>query len=261
LGIVAAVMIGYTAMQAYDRASPPPQRDHATALPLPKLVRIEPGAFTMGSTRYPDEQPEHEVMFAEAFFIGATEVTFEQYDAFAQATGRKLPFDNSWGRGNLPVTNVSWSEASDYAVWLGETTGTTCRLPSEAEWEYSCRGGTTTPYSFGDEIGDEQANVARAIEKTTEVGSYSANPWSLSDMHGNVLEWAEDCWHGNYQWAPEDGTAWFRGTGGDCNSRVLRGGSWHLSRDYARCANRFAYDPRFQLSFIGFRVVCSSSIK
>jgi len=269
LGIVAAVMIGYVAMQAYDRArSPsqpehagsPPQRDRALAFPLPELVRIEPGAFTMGSAAYPDERPEHEVMFAETFYIGATEVTFEHYDAFAQATGRALPADNGWGRGNLPVTNVSWSDASDYATWLGEMTGTTCRLPSEAEWEYACRAGTTTPYSFGAEISDGQANVDRSVGKTTEVGSYPASPWSLSDMHGNVLEWAEDCWHGNYEWAPDDGTTWFWGTGGDCNSRVLRGGSWHLSRDYARCTNRFAYDPLFQLSFIGFRVVCSSPI-
>ncbi|MEM7021941.1 MAG: formylglycine-generating enzyme family protein [Pseudomonadota bacterium] len=265
LGIVAAVTIGYAAMQAYDRGSFRPQseaarpRDRTIGLPLPELVRIEPGAFTMGSASYPDEQPEHEVTFAQAFYIGATEVTVEQYDAFAQATGRALPADNGWGRGNLPVTNLSWSEAGDYAAWLGEMIGTTCRLPSEAEWEYACQAGTTTPYSFGDEISDDQANIARAVGKATAVASYPASPWSLSDMHGNVLEWAEDCWHGNYQFAPDDGTAWFWGTGGDCNSRLLRGGSWHLSPDYARCTNRFAYDALAKLSFIGFRVVCSSA--
>ncbi|MEM7024989.1 MAG: formylglycine-generating enzyme family protein [Pseudomonadota bacterium] len=264
VGIAAAVMIGYLGMRAYDDANAPEHvslSDRAMALPLPELVRIEPGAFAMGNADHPDERPVHEVVFADAFYIGATEVTFEQYDAFAEATGRALPADNGWGRGNLPVTNVSWSDANDYLAWLGEMTGTTCRLPSEAEWEYACRAGTTTPFSFGDEIGDGQANVASAIGRTTEVGNYPANPWSLSDMHGNVLEWAEDCWHGNYDYAPDDGTAWLWGTGGDCNARVLRGGSWHLGQDYARCTNRFAYNSLAQLSYIGFRVVCASAIR
>ena len=136
-----------------------------------------------------------------------------------------------WGRGLRPVRNVSWYDAMAYTEWLWEQTGDRYRLPTEAEWEYAARAGSTTAYSWGDSIGRNRANCDGCAslwdgERTALVGTFKANGWGLYDMHGNVWEWVQDCWNDNYEGAPTDGTAWLSG---DCDRRVLRGGSWEAS--------------------------------
>jgi formylglycine-generating enzyme required for sulfatase activity len=196
----------------------------------PEMVLIPAGSFRMGDLNGggdDDEKPVHRVDVA-AFGLGKFEVTFAQYDAFARATNRALPNDGGWGRGSRPVINVSWDDAQAYVKWLSSKTGTAFRLPTEAEWEYAARAGTTTKYSWGNEIGRNNA-VCNGCgsqwdgKQTAPVGQFRANAFGLYDMHGNVWEWTEDCYNGSYQGAPSTGAAW---TSGNCTYRVLRGGSW-----------------------------------
>ena len=139
------------------------------------------------------------------------------------------------------MINVSWNDAKAYVAWLSEQTGSRYRLRSEAEWEYAARAGSTTDYHWGDDVGNNQANCAGCgsrwdDEQTAPVGSFDPNGWGLFDMHGNVWEWVEDCWHDNYVDAPANGTAWTRG--GDCSRRVYRGGSMYTHLLETMSANR-----------------------
>lgn len=230
-------------------------------LPIPRWATIPAGTFEMGSAEVDDDELPIRTVTIEAFLdLAETEVTFEQYDAFALATGRQRPNDSGWGRGNLPAINVNFDDARAYAKWLSAMTRRACRLPSEAEWEYACRAGTNTRYFVGDELTSEQANVADAVGKTSDAGNYPSNAWGLFDMHGNVYEWVEDCWHKDYQGAPVNGEAWQEANSGDCNYRVLRGGSWGSLYHLARCAARNRDVPGEQGDVAGFRVVCSSPI-
>ena len=202
------------------------------------------------------ERPVHEVRVA-SFALSKYEVTFEEYDAFAAATDRRRPDDRGWGRGRRPMINVSWHDAVAYAAWLSAETGKRYRLPSEAEWEYAVRAGTTTAYAWGNEIGSNRANCLGCgsrwdREQTAPVGSFRANAWGLHDMHGNVREWVADCWHNNYRGAPRDGSAWTGG--GDCGRRVLRNGSWRSDPANLRSANRSMAYAEIQWDIIGFRV-------
>ena len=206
--------------------------------PLPPLVEIPAGSFRMGSEKDDYSKPVHPVTFAQSFSLGATEVTFREWDACLADGGCDYrPADQGWGREMRPVINVSWQDAQAYVAWLSQRTGKTCRLPSEAEWEYAARAGTTTEYALpapdgSDDIkGKALANCADCgsqwdLKQTAPVGQFAANAWGLRDMHGNVFEWVEDCFHGNYDNAPDDGRAWREENGGDCTCRVLRGGSW-----------------------------------
>jgi len=220
-----------------------------------------------------DELPVHPVTIAEPFYLGATEVTFTQYDAFCEATGRDQTWnqDEGWGRDDRPVINVDWDDALAYAMWLDAMTGGGCRLPSEAEWEYAARASTTTEYALPAPDGsDDIASKGLANcsdcgsewdgNQTAPVGSFEPNAWGLHDMEGNVSEWVEDCWHRSYQNAPDDGRAWLEESGGECGIRVLRGGSWDDLQGYARSANRNGYDPNDRVNVVGFRVLCSSPI-
>lgn len=164
----------------------------------PLLTVIPAGRFLMGSPqdehgRTEHEGPQHEVIIAQPFALGVYAVTFSEYDCFCEATGRKTPADNDWGRKNHPVINVSWHDAQAYCGWLNKQTGQSYRLPSEAEWEYACRAGTTTPFNTGEKINSEQANFDTAHGRTLPIGSFPSNKFGLYDMHGNVLEWAQDC--------------------------------------------------------------------
>jgi len=241
---------------------------------LPALVEIPAGTFMMGSEQgKKSEVPVHEVKIASPFYLSATEITFDEYDAFSVATKGEIRNDRSWGSGDLPVVFVSWHDARAYAEWLGEQTNKACRLPSEAEWEYAARAGTTGKYALpapggGDDL-TGKANYAAddgvdwADRTSVSVASFPANAWGLHDMHGNVIEWVEDCWHDSYAGAPADGSAWTDEDGGNCNSRVLRGGSWSGDQGYVRSADRYydhPLDPSVRHYYVGFRVLCSSPI-
>lgn len=177
------------------------------------------------------EFPVHDVRVA-SFGLSKYEVTFDEYGRFVQATGRRRPDDRGWGRGRRPVIDVSWEDATAYAAWLSEETGVRYRLPSEAEWEYAARAGTTTTYDWDNERARGRANCVGCGsrwdgEQTAPIGSLRANAWGLHDMQGNVSEWVEDCSHENYVGAPGDGSAWTYG--GDCGRREFRGGSYSSS--------------------------------
>ena len=202
-----------------------------------------------------DERPVHTVSFAEAFAIGRHAVTFADYDRFVLAKNQRKPTDY-WGRGNMPVVDVSWDEAVAYARWLAEQTGKPYRLPTEAEWEYAARAKTETAYWWGKDIGQNRANFDGSGspwsgKQTAPVGSFPPNPWGLHDTAGNVWEWVQDRWHGDYQGAPTDGSAWEQG---DSARRVLRGGSWGYDPRYARAACRDVGGPGSRDDFIGFRL-------
>ena len=240
----------------------------------PEMVVIPAGSFWMGSPedepeRLQHEGPRHRVAIHLPFALGKTAVTFEEYDRFVEATlFRKRPKDLGWGRSNRPVINVSWDDAVAYAEWLSEQTGKRYRLPTEAEWEYACCAGTETSFSTGSCIDTDQANyngskyhysncgaktgVYRA--KTVPTGSLPPNPWGLHEMHGNVWEWVQDCWHESYEGAPDDGIAWEEADGGNCGQHVLRGGSWSLGPWTLRSAYRYGSSADGRNDSIGFRL-------
>ncbi|WP_394809753.1 SUMF1/EgtB/PvdO family nonheme iron enzyme [Nitrosomonas sp.] len=225
----------------------------------PEMVRIPPGKFLMGSADYDDEKPQHEVTIAYAFEISKYEVTFDEYDAFANATKRQLPSDSGWGRGKRPVINVSFNDAQAYVQWLSNKTGKQYRLPSEAEWEYSARAGTQTAYWWGNDIGRNNAVCMDCgsqwdNKQTAPVGSFNLNAFGLYDTAGNVWEWTQDCWHGNYQNAPKDGSAWRDISGGDCSRRVVRGGSWGNYPQNLRSARRSRDGTGAADVILGFRI-------
>jgi formylglycine-generating enzyme required for sulfatase activity/serine/threonine protein kinase len=239
-------------------ASPRPGREFKDCSDCPEMVVIPAGTFRMGDLiggGNADEKPVHSVT-VKSFALGKTEVTFAEYDVFASATNRSLPKDEGWGRGSRPVIHVNWEDATAYSAWLSKKTGKSYRLPSESEWEYAARAGSTKKYSWGNDIGRNNAVCNGCgsqwdAKQTAPVGSFKANDFGLLDMHGNVFEWTQDCWNGSYAGAPSDGSAWTRR---DCNRRVLRGGSWFYIPGYLRSASRvwFTASTRFNIS--GFRV-------
>ncbi len=223
-----------------------------------ELVRIPGGVFAMGSPegepeRYEDESPQHKVQVPE-FYMGKYPVTQSQWKAVAalRQVERKLEANPSRFKGdNCPVERVSWDDAVEFCKRLSKHTDREYRLPTEAEWEYACRAGTTTQYHFGDALTPELANYD--TNPTTPVGNYPPNKFGLYDMHGNVWEWCQDHWHENYDGAPTDGSAW--DDQGKNASRVLRGGSWYGLPRYCRSASRIGAQPGVRDFIIGFRVV------
>lgn len=232
----------------------------------PDTVAIPSGRFQMGCVENKecddDEMPVHHVTVA-AFQMGKHEVTFDEWDACVADGGcTHWPDDMGWGRGKRPVIMVSWDDIQTYIAWLNKKTSKTYRLPSEAEWEYAARAGTTTRFSSGTCITTAQANFfgrrpsegcpkGEYREKTVEVGSFAANPFGLFDLHGNVWEWTQDCWTGSYTGAPSDGVA--RGDG-DCGRRVARGGSWADDGVNLRAANRENFPSHVDYNGVGFRL-------
>ena len=237
----------------------------------PQMVVLPTGSFRMGSPateagRGSDEGPVRTVTINKRIAIGRYEVTFADYDRFVAArSGTRRPTDYGYGRGSRPVISVSRDDAKLYAAWLSTQTGKTYRLPSEAEWEYAARAGTTTAYAFGDTINCTQASYNYRIgDSCTDpntpmpVGSFAANAFGLYDMHGNVWEWVEDCYVNNYNNAPTDGSA--RSTGcprlfGGIHY-VYRGGSWWSNGiAFLRSAKRQRFPPSYRLRYVGFRLV------
>ena len=222
----------------------------------PTMVVIPAGRFRMGCLSNDgdcasDEYPVHDVTIPQPFALSVHEVTFKAYDRFT------YPFkvgNSDRVRGRRPVVDVSWDDAKEYVAWLSDQTGAEYRLPSEAEWEYAARAGTTTKYAWGDEIGVNQANCDGCGSQwddrsTAPAGSFAPNRFGLYDMHGNVYEWVEDCWNGSYAGAPSDGSAWLRG---GCFFRVLRGGSWAVAN--IRAASRSRFTTGLRSGDVGFRV-------
>lgn len=239
----------------------------------PEMVVIPAGNFTMGSpaseaARRDDEGPQHQVRISRPFAAGKYEVTFDDWDACVREGGCGYkPDDFPWGRGRRPVFNVSWQDANKYAEWLSRKTGKNYRLLTEAEWEYVARAGTTTAFSFGNRITPTQANydarVSYAGSPTRArglgllpVGSNAPNNFGLHDVHGNVSEWTEDCYHSNYNGAPSDGSAWISG---DCGRRVRRGGALNVGPSALRSASRSDAPLDLRYPEIGFRVARSDS--
>jgi serine/threonine-protein kinase PpkA len=229
----------------------------------PEMIRIPTGSFLMGNKDDVMAMPVHKVSITKSFAMSKYEITFDDYDIFAQATNRELPNDNRWGRGNRPVINVSFEDASAYARWLSETTGKKYRLPTEAEWEYVARAETNTLFWWGDDTKDAagRANCRRGCNskfsglfgaKTAPVGSYPANGFGIYDTAGNVAEWVEDCFANNYNLHPRNGQAMLVK---NCDARVVRGGSAKDSAE--RLANHLRDYHHAEIfdSHLGFRVV------
>lgn len=256
----------------------------------PEMVVIPAGKFLMGSPdkeegRGDDEGPQHPVTIAVPFALGRYTVTRGEYARFVEETGHLMGGGiHRWGGSGWeldpkadwrspgfpqtdrdPVVGASWEDATAYCAWLAERTGEPYRLPSEAEWEYACRAGTTTPFWTGPTIstdlanydgnhiyGDRKKGVWRKKTMPVDDPSFPANRFGLHHMHGNVWEWCEDCWHDDYTGAPTDGSAWTTGCAG--SARVLRGGSWGIIPRYLRAAFRVRLEPDSRYYDAGFRV-------
>ena len=227
--------------------------------PGPEMVVIPAGEFVMGcfgtpppfpgAECHPREEPVHRVEIRRQFAVSKYEVTFDDYDRFVGAATRGD--DRGWGRGRRPAIGVSWPDAQAYVEWLSKETGEAYRLLSEAEWEYVARAGSTGRMDWG----YNKANCGHCgsrwdSKQTAPAGSFPANPWGVHDMLGNVAEWVEDCWNGNYAGAPSDGTAW---TGGDCEKRVVRGGSW-LTGGPPGAPIRSRWPASLRAEIVGFRI-------
>jgi formylglycine-generating enzyme required for sulfatase activity len=244
------------------------------------MVEITGGTFTMGSPKdepesYDDERPQHEVTLQD-FAIGQTPVTQAQWRVVAGYSPVNLEVEFKENPSNFegddrPVEQISWYEAKEFCDRLSAATGKTYDLPTEAEWEYACRAGTTTPFSFGEMITTELANYggtsynngpkAQRRGETTQLGTFPANAWGLYDMHGNVREWCLDHWDDSYTEKPEElkqngSTAWLTRT--ESKYRLLRGGSWGSYARICRSAGRGNYYPDNRFDSNGFRVVCRS---
>ncbi|WP_118183423.1 SUMF1/EgtB/PvdO family nonheme iron enzyme [Paraburkholderia phosphatilytica] len=224
----------------------------------PAMIELPAGSFTMGnSSDDPSEKPPHHVTIAAPFAIGKYEITVEQWNACADVNGCPKLAPESNSVKNAPARDLSWDDAQAYVKWLSKVTGKTYRLPSEAEWEYADRAGTTTKYWWGDQMRKGMANCKDCgdpyhAEAPEPVGSFAANPNGLFDMNGGVWEWVGDCWHNSYQNAPNDGHVW--DTPG-CSMRVIRGGSWREGNDYMLTSTRFKYSQSVRQSQDGMRVV------
>lgn len=267
-------------------ATAAPKQGDTLVEPLTKMsfVYVEPGKFMMGSPeseadRYADEK-QHEVEIKKGFWVGQYEVTFAQYDAFTKANHRAKANDlSNWGRDNRPAIYVKWFYANEFAKWLSEKNGHTYRLPTEAEWEYAARAGTTTAFSFGEHVGgmndhsffkrlldagmdQNKIDAERALidqyawyghnagQQTHPVGEKKPNPWGLYDMHGNVWEWTCSVYSEDYS------------TSESCveneksnEHRSVRGGAWSFYAKGMRSADRRSFAPVMRLPYVGFRLV------
>ncbi len=225
----------------------------------PELVVVPAGLFIMGSNgKRKTEKPARRVNVSKPFAIGRYEITFKEWFACLNAKACKHnPDDHEWGRKGRPVINVTWDQAVTYTKWLSKKTGYTYRLPSEAEWEYTHRAGTTTDFWWGKTVGENLANCKDCKSKwsaksSAPVGSFKPNPFGLYDTTANVFEWVSDCWNPNHLGAPKT-TAPRKD--GNCKFRVIRGGSFYYFNKVARASYRAKNPPAVRSYWLGFRVV------
>ncbi len=278
-------------LQKLALLAPPPRRDGEPLTPdqarglkkgdtfrecanCPEMVVMPTGSFTMGSPasekdRSGDEGPQRTVRISSPFAMGKFHVTRDEFAAFANDTGFSAHQGCDWRNpgfsqdGSHPVVCVTWDDANAYANWLSRKTGRTYRLPSEAEFEYAARAGTTTPFWWGSSITPDQANYdGRSVytgggskgayrQGTVPDSSFRPNPWGIYNVHGNAYQWMTDCYHDDYTGAPSDGSAW---TSGSCSARVVLGGSWGNNPQILRAAYRNSRIPGSHFNYVGFRL-------
>ncbi|MDD4964121.1 MAG: formylglycine-generating enzyme family protein [Gallionella sp.] len=231
----------------------------------PEMIVLPAGKFLMGAPEAETaheqmEMPQHSVTLNYALAVARTEISFAEWDVCSTAGVCRKNVESNWPRGQQPAININWNDANTYIEWLSKTTGQSYRLLTESEWEYAARGNTQTAYSWGNQIGNNQANCSLCGSQSTQskvigpqlVGSYTPNLFGLFDMHGNVQEWVQDCWHENYQGAPQDGSAWI--TACSEGRRIVRGGAWDSSATALRSAARDRKTWDHLSPSIGFRV-------
>jgi formylglycine-generating enzyme required for sulfatase activity len=221
------------------------------------LISVQGGDFMMGNRTgaIAEESPFHKVHL-KPYLIGRSEVTFDLYDRFAEATGRDLPSDNGWGRGSMPVINVSWEDAQALAEWLSLRTGKKYRLPTEAEWEYVAGAGRESSFWWGYDVGENNANCFNCGSQwdrrsPAPVETFKVNPFGLHSTAGNVQEWVQDCYRKGYADAPVDGSAlqW-----AGCNHRVARSGAFNKPADKMKIAKRSHYPLTTRVPHLGIRL-------
>ena len=249
----------YVLAKDAERALKPQASFRECARDCPEMIVVPAGEFMMGSPagepgHFGNEDPQHKVTIPKPFAVSKFDVTFAEWDACVAVGGCHPTNDGGYGRDANPVVFVSWDEAQQYVAWLSRMTGRPYRLLTEAEWEYAARAGTTTAYWWGAEIGKGNANCLGCgsewdARQPAPVGSFKPNAFGLYDMHGNVWQWVQDCYHHSYTGAPTDGSAWI---GEDCSRHTVRGGSW--IHDQIRAANRGAISSDDHHDYLGFRV-------
>jgi formylglycine-generating enzyme required for sulfatase activity len=247
--------------------------------PLPELVLIPAGSFDMGEqdaafvkTLKADEKkyfgvPGKRIQLSEPFYLSKTEITNEQFASYVQAQQfgnqaeqKIINFSRSKDNGHFPVAEISWRGAMAYAAWLGEQTHRSCRLPTEAEWEYAARSRMNTAYPWGDGVGVNNANCAGCgsqwdNKQAAPVGQFQANSFGLYDMSGNVWEWTCSVWRDQYEGQEQQCASM-----NNFDARAVRGGSWGYGPKYIRSTVRGEFEPDIRYNGFGFRVMCSSSV-
>ncbi len=240
-------------------AQPAPVPGFKDCPECPEMVAIPPGTFTLGDAAgVASEQPVRAVLIRKKLAFSRTEITWDQWLACVEGGGcTRLPDDHKWGKGNRPIINITWEDATAFAAWLAKRTGKPYRLPSEAEWEYAGKAGTATRFWWGGEAGKMMANCRFCGspfdgKESAPVASFPANPWGLHDMNGNIWEWVGDCWNPNHAGASAGGGV---REDGNCDRRVVKSGSWYYIARLMGAASRDSF-PRDQFSYnIGIRVI------
>lgn len=278
---IALMLITFSGPVRITGSGTPVQDDKADAAPEPAaiegdeftnssgmtFIRIKPGKYWMGSQgdeegHESDESPQRLIKFEKDFFLGRTEVTQAQWMEVMETrpwSGRDFIQERRYN----PAVHISWEDAVAFCEKLSEQEGRRYRLPTEAEWEYACRAGTTTRYSFGDDETDlnlyawwERNSFKRQEKYAHRVARKKPNPWGLYDMHGNVLEWCEN-WYLKYSLEPDEDAVFIQKP----EHRVLRGGSWLIEANRCRSANREYYEPIHRSGYSGFRVLLETVVK
>lgn len=274
LAVFAVWLAASAALAQTAQSAPPPAASMKPGTAFkdcdacPEMVVVPAGIYIMGlGAKRRRDGPPHRVNIKRPFAIGRFEVTFREWFACLAEKGcAHAPDDHKWGQIKRPVINVTWHQAQNYIKWLSRKTGQRYRMPSEAEWEYVHRAGTTTKYWWGDDVGTKQANCRDCESRvcctakdhsccshgTTPIGSFPPNAFGVYDTAGNVFEWTADCWNPDHKGAPKDAAA---RTTGDCNNRVIRGGSFYYFSKVAQAAYRAKNPPGVKSYWLGFRVV------